>query len=412
MIDVKKLKENKLFYSKSFKNKGLNLDKEIDNVISIYDEYHSFLLKEQKLRFELNQISASIKNNPHLKDKAKEISSNAKEISLKVNELKEEIMLIISTFPNPSFEEVPIGKNENDNVIISSYFDENMENKFSIPHWEIIENKKLVLQEEASFISGTRQVIYNDKAALVIKALEKFMIDNAIEDDYIVIEPPVLINKESLFNTGQLPKFEDDLFKVGDQFLIPTGEVPLTNLVANKIFKNNELPKKFVAGTNCFRKEAGSAGKDTRGLIRLHQFRKVELVKIGRQEDLNNDFDSMLKTSMNVLNKLKLPYRLLQLCTGDSSFTSAKTIDIEVWMPGVNMYREISSVSVCSDFQSRRMKTKYIDENGNKKLVYTYNGSALAIGRTFAAILENNIQDNGMIKVPDALKPYLTFEEF
>lgn len=330
MIDIKLLKSNKEFYSTSFKNKGLNLDVEIDNVLKLYDEYYSSLVKEQDLRSELNTISAKIKDDPSLKTKAKELSSLAKEVTLNVNELSEKINKIISHFPNPSLDEVPIGKDENDNVKISSHNNEFKENKFSKPHWDIIEERKFVLNDEASYISGTRQIVYNDKAALVIKALERFMIDNAIENGHTLIEPPVLVNKEALYNTGQLPKFEDDLFKVGDQYLIPTAEVPLTNLSANKLYDVKQLPINYVAGTNCFRKEAGSAGKDTRGLIRLHQFRKVELVTIGKQEDLKVDFNKMLNISTLVLDKLKLPYRLLQLCTGDASFTSAKTIDIEV----------------------------------------------------------------------------------
>ncbi len=415
MIDIKKLKKEKEFYLKSFKNKGAKLTDEVNEVLNLYNSYMELLLQEQSKREELNMISSLIKKDPknnEVKIKAKEISARANEITLKVNELKKDINTILSTFPNPNDESVPVGKDENDNVIISTCLDDKKENKFAKPHWEIIEDKKMILSDEARFISGGRQVIYNDKTALVIKALERFMIDNAIENGYNLIEPPVLVNKEALFNTGQLPKFEDDLFKVGDQYLIPTAEVPLTNLVANKLLKQEQLPINYVGATSSFRKEAGSAGKDTRGIIRLHQFRKVELVTIGKADDEQKDFDKILSTAKLVLDKLELPYRLLQLCTGDSSFTSRKTIDIEVWMPGVNKYREISSVSSIGDFQARRMKARYKDQEGNKQLVYTYNGSGLAIGRTLAAIIENNIQVNGMIKVPKILESYLPFKEF
>ncbi len=412
MIDVRLLKENKEFYSTSFKNKGLDLDNEIEKVINLYNEYHTLLQEEEKARIELKEVSSKIKEDPSMKEEAQKISAKAKELTTKVNELDSEIKEIASYFPNPSFEDVPVGKSEDDNVEISSHMDDKKENPYAKPHWEIIEEQKHVLLDEASYNSGARHVVYNGDAALVVKALERFMIDNAMEDGHKLVEAPLLVNEEAMFNTGQLPKFADDAYKVGDQYLIPTSEVSVTNLSANKIYDEAELPIKYVSASNCFRKEAGSAGKDTRGIIRLHQFRKVELVKFGKQEDLNNDFDTMLKTSTNLLDKLELPYRLLQLCTGDASFTAAKTVDIEVWMPGVNTYREISSVSACTDFQARRLKARYKDQDGKKKLIYTYNGSALAIERTFAAILENYIQENGKVKVPNALRPYLPFEEF
>ena len=412
MIDIRLLKENKEFYSTSFKNKGFDLDKEIEKVIKLYSEYLTLLQEEEKARIELKEVSSKIKKDPSLKSEAQKISTRAKELTTKVNELDAEIKTIASYFPNPSFDYVPIGKSEEDNKVISTHMDDKKENPFSKPHWEIIKENKYVLIDEAANISGTRHVVYNGKAAEVIKALEKLMIENAKEDGHMLIEAPVLVNEEAMFNTGQLPKFGDDAYKVGDQYLIPTSEVSLTNLSANKIYDAKQLPIKYVSASNCFRKEAGAAGKDTRGIIRLHQFRKVELIKFGKQEDLDLDFNSMLKTATNVLDKLELPYKLLQLCTGDASFTAAKTIDIEVWMPGVNTYREISSISTCTDFQSRRLKARYKDNKGKKKLIYTYNGSGLAIERTFAAIVENYIQKNGKVKVPLALKPYLDFKEF
>ncbi len=415
MIDIKHLKNNKDFYLKSFANKGLVLNTEVEKAINLYDSYKSLLLQEQAIREQLNLITSEIKNDPknnELKLNAKNVSLKANEITSKVNTLNNEINNIISFFPNPSDNDVPIGKDEDDNIIISTFNDDKLVNKFAKSHWEIIEENNMILGKEAGFISGARHIIYNDKTALVVKALEKLMIDNAIENDYKLIEPPVLVNKDALFNTGQLPKFEEDLFKVGEQYLIPTAEVPLTNLVANKLLDKEQLPMNFVGSTSCFRKEAGSAGKDTRGLIRLHQFRKVELVTIGNPNDEKNDLSRMIKTATSILDKLELPYRLVQLCTGDSSFTSKKTIDIEVWMPGVKTYREISSISSIGDFQSRRMKTRFKDENGNKQLVYTYNGSGLAIGRTLAAIIENYVQENGMIKVPQILQKYLSFKEF
>ncbi|NQX83310.1 MAG: serine--tRNA ligase [Mycoplasmataceae bacterium] len=415
MINLKELKKNKEFYIKSFQNKGMDLTKEINDVIEIHSILIKELNKEQEIREELNNISSKFKTNPNddFKIKAKKLSTLAKKSKIIIFDLKNEIESKASYFPNPPSNDVPIGKDENENILISSHLDNKKNNIFSKPHWEIIENNKMVLSEESTYISGSRHVIYNGNTALVVKALEKFMLKNAQYSNHVIIEPPVIVNKKTLYNTGQLPKFEEDLFKVTEnQYLIPTAEVPLTNLVANKLLQEQQLPIKYVAGTNCFRKEAGSAGKDTRGLIRLHQFRKVELVTIGKPEDEKNDLNNILNTATRVLEKLELPYRLIQLCTGDSSFSSRKTIDIEVWMPGVKEYREISSVSSMGDFQSRRMKSRYKNFEGEKKFVFTYNGSGLAIGRTLAAIIENNIQENGMVRVPSVLKEFLSFDEF
>ncbi len=416
MIDLKKLIANKKEYLESFKNKNYNISKEVDNVVLLYKEYSTLLNKEQKIREKLNNTTKEIKKDPKnmsLKKEAKEISLDAKKVSEKVTSLNSKIKDISSYFPNISSKETPIGKGEKDNVVLYSKLDELKENKNAKPHWDILEKKNLVLLKESSLISGPRQVIYNGKAALVIKALEKFMLEENAMKGFTIIEPPVIVNKQALYNTSQLPKFEEDLFKLNnDQYLIPTAEVPLTNLVANKIIKQDSLPLKYTAGTNCFRKEAGSAGKDTRGLIRLHQFRKVELVMIGNPANEEEDFKFMLQTAENILTKLNLPYRVIELCTGDLSFGSRRTKDLEVWMPGVNMYREISSVSSMGDFQSRRMKSRFINSDKSKKLVNTYNGSALAIGRTFAAIVENNIQENGNIYVPKELHKYLKFKEF
>ncbi len=416
MIDIRDLKLNKEKYLNGFKNKGMDLNAEVEDLISLHDSYINSLNEEQDVRMNLNQTTDLIKQNPQdesVRNKAKELSNRAKELKEITSDLEFKIEAINSTLPNISAEEVPVGADEEENVILSTHLDDKKENPFAKPHWEIIEEKKIVLNDESAFISGARHVIYNDKAALVVKALERFMLDNAVESNYATMEVPVIVNRQALFNTGQLPKFEDDLYKLeGDQFLIPTAEVPLTNLVANKLMTEDELPKQFVGATSCFRKESGSAGRDTRGIIRLHQFRKVELVAIGKPEDEAKDFDTMLQTATRVLEKLELPYRLLQLCTGDASFASRKTVDIEVWMPGVDTYREISSVSSAGDFQARRMKARYKDSEGNKKLVYTYNGSGLAIGRTMAAIIENNIQENGMVKVPTVLQQYLPFTEF
>lgn len=414
MINVKELVLNKDFFIKKFNDKGYDLEKEVDKVITLYKDYQKKLTIEQEIRTKLNTISKqikSVKENENLKKEAIEISKKAKQITSEVNDHKKEIDLITSFFPNPSSDEVPVGKDENDNVVISTHWDEFKNKENSIPHWEFLDKKGYSMSDESGSISGTRQVIYKGKLALLVKAVERYMIEKHVSNDIELIEPPVIVNKEALFNTGQLPKFEEDLYKLENgQYLIPTAEVPLTNLVANKIISLNQLPIKFVAITNCFRQEAGAAGKDTRGLIRLHQFRKVELVTIGDPLKEDEDFNQMLEQSKSILDDLRIPYRIVLLSTGDSSFTSRKTYDIEVWMPGVKQYREISSISSIGDFQSRRMKTR-IDLEEGKKFAYTYNGSALAIERTIAAIIENYVNKDGDLEIPKILEKYIFFKK-
>ncbi len=416
MINIKELSKEPQKYIDGFAKKGMNLDKEVNEVKEIYSSYLLELQKEQDSREKLNKITEQVKKDPQnndLKQEAASISSQAKESGLKANELLAKAESIASYFPQIPLETVKVGKDETENTIISTHHDELKDKvKNPLPQWELIE-KERTLTKEASDISGARHVIYNDKSAQVIKAIEKLMLDTHIDDGVKLVDVPVIVNKEAMYNTGQLPKFEEDLFKLENgQYLIPTAEVPVTNLVANKILKEEELPIRYTATTQCFRSEAGSAGRDTRGIIRLHQFRKVELVTIGKAGDEEKDFNSILNLATSILDKLKLPYRLVELCTGDTSFASERTIDIEVWMPGVNKYREISSVSRFDTFQSRRMKARYKDSQGNKQLVKTYNGSGLAIGRTFAAIVENYQDEEGNISVPEALKPYLSFDKF
>jgi len=270
-----------------------------------------------------------------------------------------------------------------------------------------------ILTEETAYISGARHVSYKGKTAQIVRAIEQLMIDTHLGEGVSLVEPPVMVNKEAMFNTGQLPKFEEDLFKLDNgQYLIPTAEVPVTNMVAGKIISPEELPIRMTAATSCFRSEAGSAGRDTRGIIRLHQFRKVELVTIGKPGEDEKDFNTILGLATSILDKLNLPYRLVELCTGDTSFGSERTVDIEVYMPGVKAYREISSVSRFGTFQSRRMKTRTKNEDGKKEFVNTFNGSGLAIERTLAAIVENYVNENKEVVVPDALKKYVDFDTF
>ena len=317
-------------------------------------------------------------------------------------------MLTLPNLPNPS---VQIGKNENDNREVRCWgeppkFDFEPKN-----HWDIGEELAILDFTRAAKIAGARFAVYRDAGARLERALINFMLDlHTSENGYKEMLPPALVNRTSLIGTGQLPKFEEDLFHLapGDYFLIPTAEVPLTNLHRDEMLERDELPIKYVAYTPCFRSEAGSYGKDVRGLIRLHQFNKVEMVKFCEPETSYEELESMVRNAEEVLKRLKLPYRVVELCTGDMGFASAKTYDLEVWLPGQNAYREISSCSNCEDFQARRANIRYRKEKKGRPLfVHTLNGSGLAVGRTLVALLENYQQKDGSVVIPDALRPYM-----
>ncbi len=416
MIDIKDLKERPDFYKTAAQNKNNPVDQIIDEAILIYEEYLQDLQVEQKLREDLNVATKKIATaaneteREQMKLQAKVISEKIKLLTKKTSEQKQILQAKLSFIPNPADASVPISASEEDNVVIKTIADE--KRRFDLkPHWDLLDEKQLVLSKQSAFQAGSRNVIYQDKAAQLTKAIEALMLKTHTEKGYLLYDAPILVNEELLFNTSQLPKMQEDLYKLENgQYLIPTAEVTLTNLVANQILEEEQLPLKFVASSLCFRKEAGAAGRDTRGIIRLHQFRKVELVKIVAQQNGMQELDSMLKDAAAILDLLELPYRIVQLVSGDLSFGSKITYDLEVWMPSINNYREISSVSLMGDFQARRMQTKYRKEK-EKHFVYTLNGSGLAIDRTFAAILENYQQDDGTIEIPTALKPYLGFDK-
>ncbi len=414
MIDIKDLKIQPDFYKKAAKDKNNPVDAIIDEAIQLYEDYLNNLQLEQKLREDLNIATKKIANanndtREQIKKEAKTISEKIKDLTKTTSKQKHLLKTKLSFIPNPAHESVLISSSEQDNVVIKTVLDK--ERQFDLkPHWDLLESKRLVLANQASFQAGSRNVIYQDKGAKLIKAIETLMLKTHTDNGYLLYDAPILANEELLFNTAQLPKMEDDLYKLENgQYLIPTAEVSLTNLVANQILDANKLPLKFVALSSCFRKEAGAAGRDTRGVIRLHQFRKVELVKIVTQENAIKELELMLKDAASILDLLELPYRVVQLVSGDLSFGSKITYDLEVWMPSINNYREISSVSLMGDFQARRMQTKYRKDK-DKYFAYTLNGSGLAIDRTFAAILENYQKPNGTIEIPKVLKPYLDFE--
>ena len=371
-----------------------------------------FIQKKEALEKEKKEISKS--KDETLYAKSKEISSSIEKITNQQNLVKTDLDKILANIPNIPHLDVPVGKDENDNVEI--------EKKGEIPkfdfkpksHIELGEKLKMLDFDLATKTTGSRFVFVKDKLAYLERAISNFMLDTHInKNGYKEISPPLLASESTMFGTGQLPKFEEDQFEVKlDQssdrkFLIPTAEVILTNIVKDKIIELKSLPMRFVASTPCFRKEAGSYGKDTKGMIRQHQFYKVELVSIVEQKKCLDELERMTNCATGILDLLELPYRKIILCTGDMGFSAEKTYDIEIWLPSEDKYREISSCSSCSTFQSVRMKARYKDEKKETLHAGTLNGSGLAVGRTLIAIMENYQLKDGSISIPKALRPYM-----
>jgi seryl-tRNA synthetase len=319
--------------------------------------------------------------------------------------------------PNLALPDVPLGNDENDNVEIRKWGEPTRFDFEPRGHVELGEDSGMLDAPAAAKLAGTRFVVLKGDLSRMHRALAQFMLDvHTQEHGYMEVYLPYLVNAETMTGTGQLPKFEDDAFATTDdppRYLIPTAEVPMTNLVAGEIIDADDLPLRFTSQTPCFRREAGSYGKDTRGIIRQHQFEKVEMVQIVRPEDSDAALDDLTGHAESILQRLGVPYRVIILCTGDMGFASARTFDIEAWLPGQDMYREISSCSVCTDFQARRMKARWRNpETGKPELVHTLNGSGLAVGRTLIAVMENYQQQDGSIKVPEVLRPYMAGQEF
>ena len=349
-----------------------------------------------------------------LKAEGNEIKTKLGELEPQEKELKAKIEALLLELPNLPDESVPLGKDEADNVEIKRWGDEYLpQNQNILPHWEIGEKLGIIDFKRAVKVAQSRFVNLVGAGAALERALISFMLDTQIEAGYTEVMPPVLVNSDSLQGTSQLPKLAEDSFRCAndDLWLAPTAEVPVTNLYRDEIIEDSELPILNCAYTPCFRREAGSAGRDTRGLIRLHQFNKVELVKVVPPETSETEHQSLVENAAAILQALKLPYRILELCTGDLGFGAAKCYDLEVWLPSAKMYREISSCSNFKDFQARRANIRF-KQAGKKgtQYVHTLNGSGLAIGRTMAAILENYQQSDGTIKIPDVLQPYLKRE--
>jgi len=376
------------------------------------------LLKIEELRHTRNTVSDEIaklkksrENADSLIDKMRNVSDTIKALDKELAAIEKAIQDFLISLPNIPYEDVPVGKDETENHLERIW---GTPRKFDFeikPHEEIGENLGILDLARASKLAGARFPLYFGNGARLERALINFMLDTHVsQHGYTETLPPFIVNRATMTGTGQLPKFEEDLFKIEgwDYFLIPTSEVPMTNIYANEIIDESILPCKFTAYTPCFRSEAGSYGKDTKGLIRQHQFNKVELVKLTTPESSFEELESLLASAEKILQLLELPYQVISLCTGDLGFSAAKTYDIEVWMPSQNKYREISSCSNCLDFQARRAGIRFRRKGGKKpEYVHTLNGSGLAVGRTFAAILENNQNPDGSVVIPEILIPYM-----
>ena len=410
MHNLKEIRKNFDAFEKELKKRTTEIN--FSQLKKLDIQNREFIQKKENLEKEKKDISKS--KDKSLFAKSKELSISLDEISKKQNVLKSELEKILSNIPNLPHPDVPSGKDENDNVEIGKFGqipDFNFKPK---SHYELGEELGMLDFDLATKTTGSRFVFVKSKLALLERALSNFMLDIHIQKNgYEEISPPLLASEDTMFGTGQLPKFENDQFEVKldkdaeRKFLIPTAEVILTNIVKDKILDIKSLPMRFVASTPCFRKEAGSYGKDTKGMIRQHQFYKVEMVSVVEQNKCLEELERMTNCATGILDLLELPYRKVILCSGDMGFSAEKTYDIEVWLPSENKYREISSCSSCSTFQAVRMKTRYKDSNKDTLYAGTLNGSGLAIGRTLIAILENYQQKDGSITIPKVLKPYM-----
>ena len=410
MHNLKEIRKNFSEFAKSLEKRSVNVD--FANLEKLDELNRELIQKKESLENEKKEISKS--KDESLFKKSKEISIELEKISENQKKTKIKLDEILSNIPNiPNFD-VPDGKDENDNIEVLksgkiTEFDFKPKS-----HYELGENLRMLDFDLATKTTGSRFVFVKDKLALLERALSNFMLDTHVtQNKYQEISPPLIASDNTMFGTGQLPKFENDQFEIkfdegsDRKFLIPTAEVILTNIVKDQILDRNNLPLRYVASTPCFRKEAGSYGKDTKGMIRQHQFYKVEMVSIVEKENCLEELERMTNCATDILDKLELPYRKVILCTGDMGFSAEKTYDIEVWLPSENKYREISSCSSCSTFQAQRMKTRYKNEKKETVFVGTLNGSGLAIGRTLIAVLENYQQKDGSIIVPKVLRPYM-----
>ena len=422
MLDIKVIRENLDWSKKKLATRGIKPE-ELDKLVAIDKERREALTKSEQLKQKRNEVSDQIAQAKRNKEDAsdaikamREVGKEIKDLDKEVEDLTQKQNYILLRLPNFPADSDPIGPDESYNEEVRKWHEPTKLDFEPKPHWEIGTDLNILDWDTAAKVSGARFVYYKGAGALLERAVSNFFLDENTKDGDTEVIPPYLVNDASMQGTGQFPKFTEDVYTIVDNddpdkprdlTLIPTAEVPLVNYFRGKILDGEQLPINVTAFSPAFRSEAGSAGRDTRGLIRMHEFRKVEMVKIVDEESSWDELEKLTHNAEHLLQKLGLPYHVVALSTGDASFTSAKTYDLEVWMPAQDKYREISSCSNCTDFQARRSLIRYRDENGKLHLAHTLNGSGLAVGRTVAAILENYQNEDGTVNVPEALQPYM-----
>lgn len=422
MFNIKLLRENFEEVKAKLQHRGEDLS-DLEKFGELDQKRRKLIVETEQLKKQRKDVSSQIavlkkenKDAENLVVEMREVGEQIKKLDEELRVIEEELHALLLSIPNLPHETVPIGDTEDDNVEIRKWGELPQFDFEPKPHWDVATELEIIDFERAAKVTGSRFVFYKGLGAKLERALISFMLDLHTEQHgYTEMLPPYLVNRASLTGTGQLPKFEEDVFLVEkeDYFLIPTAEVPVTNYYRDEILSVKDLPAKFAAYSACFRSEAGSAGRDTRGLIRQHQFNKVELVKFVKPEDSYDELEKLTNDAEEVLQLLELPYRVVAICTGDLGFTAAKKYDLEIWLPSYNTYREISSCSNFEDFQARRANIRFRREpKGKPEFVHTLNGSGLAIGRTVAAILENYQQKDGRVRIPEALRPYMGGKEY
>ncbi|HEL2735689.1 TPA: serine--tRNA ligase [Streptococcus suis] len=416
MLDIKRIRTDFDGVAAKLATRGVAAETLAD-IKDLDAKRREILVTVEELKAERNTVSAEIaqakRNKENADDKIaamQKLSADVKNLDAELLEIDEKLNAILAVLPNTPHDSVPVGTDEAENVEVRRW---GTPREFTFEpkaHWDLGEDLDILDWERGAKVTGARFLFYKNLGARLERALYNFMLDEHIAEGYQEIITPYMVNHDSMYGTGQYPKFKEDTFELADTnfVLIPTAEVPLTNYYRNEILEEKDLPIYFTAMSPSFRSEAGSAGRDTRGLIRLHQFHKVEMVKFATPEQSYDELEKMTANAENILQKLGLPYRVLALCTGDMGFSAAKTYDLEVWIPAQNAYREISSCSNTEDFQARRAQIRYRDAaDGKVKLLHTLNGSGLAVGRTVAAILENYQNEDGSVTIPEVLRPYM-----
>ena len=416
MLDIKRIRTDFDGVSSKLATRGVTAES-LENIKELDAKRREILVTVEELKAERNTVSAEIaqakRNKENVDDKIaamQKLSADVKNLDAELLDIDEKLNAILAVLPNTPHDSVPVGVDEEENVDVRRWGTPREFNFEPKAHWDLGEDLDILDWERGAKVTGARFLFYKNLGARLERALYNFMLDEHITEGYQEIITPYMVNRDSMYGTGQYPKFKEDTFELTDTnyVLIPTAEVPLTNYYRNEILEEKDLPIYFTAMSPSFRSEAGSAGRDTRGLIRLHQFHKVEMVKFATPEQSYDELEKMTANAENILQKLGLPYRVLSLCTGDMGFSAAKTYDLEVWIPAQNAYREISSCSNTEDFQARRAQIRYRDAaEGKVKLLHTLNGSGLAVGRTVAAILENYQNEDGSVTIPEVLRPYM-----